>query len=119
MDDVWPRLGVSLVKDVCSGIAPFDRAARGREGIGKDALHPFISPHSDLHPDAAKLAEKATEKYLDDVKDTICGDKLAIDCVLLKTLYGVGPTLTFVIDTTGSMGGVIAAVRDAARRPRG
>ena len=109
-------LGETWKAGKCSHGGPFDRAARGREGIGKDASHPFISPHSNLHSAAAKLAEEATKKYLDDVKDTICGDKLPIDCALLKTLYGVGPSLTFVIDTTGSMAGVIAAVRDAAIR---
>jgi len=109
-------LGATWQKGKCSHGGPFDRDARGREGIGKDSQHPFVSPHADLHKAAYQLADKATEKYLDDVTKAICGQQLAIDCGLLKTLYGFGPTLTFVIDTTGSMGGVIAAVRDSAIR---
>lgn len=58
-------------------------------------------------------------KYLDELKDTICRDGRGAaiatsKCVPLKKLYGIGPTLAFVIDTTGSMGGVIASVRSNA-----
>lgn len=67
-----------------------------------------------MHPKAAALAYQATQQYLDYLKTSVCADTPAKDCVLLKALYGVGPSLTFVIDTTGSMGSIIAAVRDAA-----
>ncbi|KAM7202560.1 hypothetical protein V8F20_004349 [Naviculisporaceae sp. PSN 640] len=109
-------LGETWKKGKCSHGGLFDRSARGREGIGKDASAFFISPRADLHFQAADLAVDATKKYLDDVKDTICGDEPARTCVLLNALYGVGPVLTFAIDLTGSMGGTIPAVQDAAIR---
>ena len=103
----------------CSHGGPFDRDADGLEGISKDTKSPFWSPHWWLHDQAAVLAQNATVKYLDELKEMICrdGSGAAIatsKCVNLKKLYGIGPTLAFVIDTTGSMGGVIASVRSIA-----
>jgi len=100
----------------CSHGGPFDRNARGIEGISKDTSSPFWSPRSDLHQEAARLANKATLRYLDLLTTVVCDKTPAKDCVSLKALYGVGTSLSFVIDTTGSMGSVIAAVRDAAIR---
>jgi hypothetical protein len=103
----------------CSHGGPFDRDADGLEGISKDTKVPFWSPHWWLHDTATAYAQKATEKYLDELKDMICRNETGAaiataDCVLLKKLYGIGPTLAFAIDTTGSMGGVIASVRSDA-----
>jgi hypothetical protein len=72
-----------------------------------------------LHKPAAVLAEDATIQYLDDLKGDLCGDGTPLEqpgqfCTLLRLLYGVGPTLSFAIDTTGSMGPVITGVRSDA-----
>lgn len=106
-------------KGKCSHGGPFDRDAEGLEGICKDTASHFLSPHYFLHEKAAALAQKATEKYLDELKDLLCttgsGAVIApVECVPLRQLYGVGPPLAFVIDTTGSMGTVIASVRSDA-----
>ena len=98
----------------CSHGGMFDRDARGIEGISKDTSQPALSPRWDLHARAAQLASDATVQYLDDIRDAVCGTAAPKDCPLIKALYGIGPSLTFVIDTTGSMGDVIAAVQDAA-----
>ncbi|KAH8685417.1 hypothetical protein BGZ60DRAFT_559268 [Tricladium varicosporioides] len=103
----------------CSHGGPFDRDADGLEGISKDTSSRFYSPHFDRHSDAVDLAGKATEKYFDDLRDVLCttgsGAKIAEkDCLPLKKLFGVGPPMAFAIDTTGSMGNVIASVRKDA-----
>ncbi|KAH8884945.1 hypothetical protein GQ53DRAFT_770466 [Thozetella sp. PMI_491] len=98
----------------CSHGGQYDRDTYGIEGISKDTASGDWSPRPDLHEQAASLALKATKVYLDYVKQTVCNDVAPKDCADLKALYGIGPSLTFVIDTTGSMGSVIAAVRDAA-----
>lgn len=76
-------------------------------GINKDTKVCKISPHSDKHVAAADLAKKATKLYLDDLKKRLGIKKM-------KTLLGGGPTLAMAIDTTGSMGGIIALVKDQA-----
>jgi von Willebrand factor A domain-containing protein 7 len=106
-------------KGKCSHGGPFDRDADGLEGISKDTSHRFFSPHFDRHAEAADLALKATEKYFDDLRDILCttgsGAKIEEkDCLPLKKLFGVGPPMAFTIDTTGSMGNVIASVRKDA-----
>src|SRR5262249_23069146 len=99
----------------CSHGGPFDRDATGKEGIGKDTNSAFMSPHWFEHEYAAALADQATIQYIDDLREEICGkDTAPNDCGLLRLLFGVGPTLSFCIDTTGSMGSVIAGVRSAA-----
>ncbi|KAF2807574.1 uncharacterized protein BDZ99DRAFT_572498 [Mytilinidion resinicola] len=97
----------------CSHGGPFDRDAFGLEGICKDTSSSFYSPHWFNHKIAANLAEKATDKYLDELADDMCGNTERKVCALLRLLYGLGPTLAFVIDTTRSMGSVIAGVRNA------
>jgi len=103
-------------KGKCSHGGPFDRDADGLEGISKDTANRFLTPHWQLHEKAVEFAEKATIRYLDELKDNLCttgsGKKIApLDCAPLRRLYGVGPPLAFVIDTTGSMASVIASVR--------
>jgi hypothetical protein len=104
----------------CSHGGPFDRAANGTEGIRKDTANPFLSPHWYRHGDTVDLATKATIHYLDDIKSDLCdGDATTLYrdtlyCPELKLLYGVGPTLSFVIDTTGSMFPIIPAVKQQA-----
>ncbi|NML27381.1 dockerin type I domain-containing protein [Zoogloea dura] len=89
----------------------FDKSP-GFGGINKDmsvctgtvAAGLFDSPHHDHHPQAADLAVLATYQVFKDVKAKLSDREF-------KNLLGVGPTLAFSIDTTGSMGSVIAGVR--------
>lgn len=74
-------------------------------GINKDSNNCFWSPHSHLHPQAAQLAVKATKQYMEDII-AVLKDKE------IRLLFGVGPTMAFAIDTTGSMSDVIASVRE-------
>jgi hypothetical protein len=89
----------------------FDKSP-GFGGINKDmsactgTVGPgiFDSPHNDNHPEAAALAVQATFEVLKDVRSKVTDREY-------KSLLGIGPTLAFAIDTTGSMGSVIAGVR--------
>lgn len=90
----------------------------GRDGINKDSTTcilgvpsilgvPYasiISPHDELHPAAAAVAIKATVQALKDIKSRVTDQEM-------KNLLGIGPSIGFAIDTTGSMGSVISAVR--------
>jgi hypothetical protein len=76
-------------------------------GINKDSLNCVFSPHSYAHRQAVQLSIDATKQYIDDIKTIITEPQL-------KALFGVGPTLAFVIDTTSSMSDIIAAVREQA-----
>ncbi|KAH7008873.1 hypothetical protein EDB80DRAFT_777396 [Ilyonectria destructans] len=74
-------------------------------GINKDSLNCVFSPHSYAHRQAAQLSIDATKQYINDIKILITEPQL-------KALFGVGPTLAFVIDTTSSMSDIIQAVRE-------
>lgn len=83
-------------------------------GINKDSGVCLItgaglvdSPHSDFNPIAATVAVGATVQIFDDLKSKMTSSEF-------KALLGVGPSLGFAIDTTGSMGSIIAGVRSAA-----
>ncbi|KAM8952752.1 von Willebrand factor A domain-containing protein 7 [Pelodytes ibericus] len=97
----------------CSHGGPFDGSSQfsARGGINKDTSAPLFSPHYLLHVKAAKLALQATIKFLSELRRDIT------DREMLR-LLGVSyfPTLSFVLDTTGSMGEEITAVRIQARR---
>ena len=67
----------------------------------------FDSPHSDFNPSAAAVATKATVQIFDDLKAKLTTSEF-------KSLLGVGPSLGFAIDTTGSMSSIIAGVRSTA-----
>lgn len=86
-----------------------DTSGKGElsNGINKDTRACETSPHHDLHNRAATLAEQATKKYLDQVKELIGAPKM-------KVLLGGGSTLAMAIDTTGSMGSIIAQVKQQA-----
>lgn len=94
----------------CSHGGPRDTTATGIEGIAKDTDSPYISAHSKLHPAAVTVAKQATLEFLQDVTTQLCGTTAALDCPLLRLLYGYGPSLAFAIDTTGSMGSIISQV---------
>ncbi|KAN0087336.1 hypothetical protein V8E54_001024 [Elaphomyces granulatus] len=78
------------------------------EGINKDSLNCWWSPHYNLHLTAADLAERATMQFFDDIKADTGGGTFGV-----RLLFGV-TTLAFAIDTTGSMDDVIDAVRTQA-----
>ncbi|XP_061475402.1 von Willebrand factor A domain-containing protein 7-like [Rhineura floridana] len=70
-------------------------------GINKETTNPQLSPHYQLHPQAAELA-------IQDTRDFFVGDGYGLlDQVgsdIFKKLFNLdGYSLTFVIDTTGSM----------------
>ncbi len=74
-------------------------------GINKDSLNCGYSPHFEDHPTAVALAIKATIQYIEDIKEKLTDSEL-------RLLFGVGPTLAFVIDTTGSMADIISSVSE-------
>ncbi|KAH8794253.1 hypothetical protein F5882DRAFT_288952, partial [Hyaloscypha sp. PMI_1271] len=78
-------------------------------GINKDSNNCFFSPHHMHHGDAVDLAIKSSKQY---IKDVIADGALTEK--QKKLLFGVGATMAFAIDTTGSMSGIIAAVREQA-----
>src|SRR6266566_3370436 len=88
---------------------PFDSLSSQDFGAGlnRDSNSTAFSPQSALHETAASLASAATAKYVQEVADQLTPQQVGL-------LLGKGPTLGLVIDTTNSMGPIIAAVRDAA-----
>jgi hypothetical protein len=92
----------------CSHGGPFDGSVTGAGlGINKDSSDCFFSPHASLHSGAAGAAREATKKFIRELKAELTPREL-------KLLLGVGPNLAMAIDTTGSMGPIIAAVRSSA-----
>lgn len=89
----------------------FDRSP-GTGGISKDMSScigtsfalPTDSPHSDNHPAAAALAAQATSDLLRQLKGKVTLRQF-------KSFLGIGAPFAFAIDTTGSMGSVIAGVK--------
>lgn len=77
------------------------------EGINKDVLICDFSPHYFLHGSAVSVAREATKKFIRELRSDLTEAQL-------KLLLGVGPTLAMAIDTTGSMGSVIAQVKSVA-----
>ncbi|KAK4227017.1 hypothetical protein QBC38DRAFT_509967 [Podospora fimiseda] len=77
-------------------------------GINKDSLNCGWSPHWKLHNRAVAGAKDATKIFFDDIKAELDDERA------LRLLFGVGPTLAFAIDTTGSMSSVISATRSIA-----
>lgn len=72
-------------------------------GINKDSLACDWSPHYALHPDAVDAAEAASAQYINDIKPKLTDQQL-------RLLFGVGTTLAFVMDTTGSMSDIQSSV---------
>uniref|UniRef100_A0A8C5WJ49 von Willebrand factor A domain containing 7 n=1 Tax=Leptobrachium leishanense TaxID=445787 RepID=A0A8C5WJ49_9ANUR len=96
----------------CSHGGPFDdsRHLRARGGINKDTASPIFSPHHFLHQKAAILALEASIKFLNELRTDLTDQEML-------RLLGVSsfPALSFVVDTTGSMGEEIRAVQLQAR----
>jgi len=92
----------------CSHGGPFDGSVTGAGlGINKDSSDCAFSPRYDLHGSAVASAGEATKKFIRELKADLTQKQL-------KLLFGVGPNLAMAIDTTGSMGPIIAGVRQAA-----
>ncbi|MBN4080649.1 VWA domain-containing protein, partial [Beggiatoa alba] len=90
----------------CSHGGAFDSSASSIFGFGinKDSTDCLFSPHYKLHALAVSAAKEATKQFIRDIKAEISESEL-------KLLLGVGPTLAFAIDVTGSMGSVISQVK--------
>lgn len=93
----------------CSHGGIFDSSASGLfgEGINKDVRACDFSPHAHLHGAAVGVAREATKKFIRELRADLTESEL-------KLLLGVGPTLAMAVDTTGSMGSVIAGVKGVA-----
>src|SRR5262249_41017885 len=76
-------------------------------GLTRDSTASILPTQFALHEDAARLAGEATKKFIREIADQIGAEQLGL-------LLGKGPTLAIVIDTTNSMGPIIAGVRSAA-----
>ncbi|XP_018085658.1 von Willebrand factor A domain-containing protein 7 isoform X2 [Xenopus laevis] len=96
----------------CSHGGPFDdsRLFSARGGINKDTAAAIFSPHHFLHQIAAELALKASIKFLNELRDDVT------DREMLRILgVSASPALSFVMDTTGSMGEEITTARLQSR----
>ncbi|KAK4307782.1 hypothetical protein Pmani_020476 [Petrolisthes manimaculis] len=89
-------------------VSSYDEA---KGGVNKDTTSPCFSPHHNLHADAAEAAVQATDYYLKHIERVIGVIKYRI----LFDLYQ-GTSLSISIDTTGSMGDDIEAVKDQVAR---
>ncbi|XP_030294299.1 von Willebrand factor A domain-containing protein 7-like [Sparus aurata] len=91
-------------KGKCSHGGFFDvsRLLKPKGGINKDKM---TAEHGHLHTEAANMAVAATSELLEDIRGA-AGDR-----TFLQMMGISGEALCFVIDTTESMSGDIAAVR--------
>ncbi|XP_059034855.1 von Willebrand factor A domain-containing protein 7 isoform X2 [Mustela lutreola] len=96
----------------CSHGGRFDRSSSQppRGGINKDSTSPGFSPHHMLHLQAAKLALQASIQAFSLLRNRL-GDRG------FSRLLDISPasSLSFVLDTTGSMGEEINAAKIQAR----
>ncbi|XP_030053294.1 von Willebrand factor A domain-containing protein 7 isoform X2 [Microcaecilia unicolor] len=92
----------------CSHGGYFDDSVKDSAtgGINKDSKSEIFSPHHYLHAEAARIAKEASVKFLRELRIHL-GDKHFLRLLGL----GSGSGLSFVIDTTGSMGEEITAAR--------
>ena len=93
----------------CNHGGPFDTLLGAGGGINKDSVLCQFSPHYYKHYQAASIATSHTERFITNLT-TLYG----VSDEQIRLLMGVGVTLAFAIDTTGSMGGVIASVKREA-----
>ena len=71
-------------------------------GINKDSPYEDWSPHSSQHFEAAMVAEQATVNLLKEIRDEVNNDELF--GAYLNLFIKVAASISYVIDTTGSMG---------------
>src|SRR5258706_7578568 len=91
----------------CRHGGPFDSGPGPEGGINKDTIFETFSPHNSFHGAAASSAREATKAFIRDIKGKVTLRQL-------KLLLRVRPTLALSIDTTGSMGSIIAQVQSQA-----
>ncbi|WP_442497312.1 dockerin type I domain-containing protein [Methylobacter sp. sgz302048] len=100
----------------CAHGGSFDHTG-GYGGINKDSSTCFVmagpvpvgvSPHADDNPAATLVAQDATVEALRAIKEQVSEHEF-------KSLLGIGPSLAFAVDTTGSMGSVINGVQTDIR----
>jgi von Willebrand factor A domain-containing protein 7 len=79
------------------------------DGINKDVTNISWAPHGFFHDSAASVAQEATKQLIRDIKNTP-----GVTLSQMKKLFGIELTLAIAIDTTGSMGSIIEAVKQQA-----
>ncbi|XP_071954218.1 von Willebrand factor A domain-containing protein 7-like [Antedon mediterranea] len=97
----------------CSHGGPVDSSGieYARGGINKDADSILISPHYYHHHEAAKVATKASEMILKDIRKVV-GHREFVKYLGLH----IGGTMCMVIDRTSSMRNDIEAVQNRTRQ---
>lgn len=80
------------------------------DGINKDTYLKFDSPHYYYHSKAAQLALRSSFDFLQRIREAVNDDSI------FGRFLGryQGSSLTFVIDTTGSMGSYIEGAKDSS-----
>ena len=89
------------------GTMDFSQNYAARGGINKDSTSCSESPHASLHFTAAGVAKTHTKEFIRLIKKNVTLKQF-------RALLGVGPTLAFAVDTTGSMSQEIAGVVQGA-----
>lgn len=89
------------------GSMDFSQNYAARGGINKDSTSCSESPHASLHFTAAAIAKTHTKEFIRLIKKNVTLKQF-------RALLGVGPTLAFAVDTTGSMSQEIAGVVQGA-----
>jgi hypothetical protein len=100
------RVRPNLSKCNHGGITDLD-AIPPQGGINKDSRLADFSPHFYLHDTAWPAAQASTQDFIRAIKAQVSTRQI-------KALLGVGPTLSIVMDTTGSMSDIIASVQAQA-----
>jgi hypothetical protein len=106
-DHKKPFLGLLSGKCSHGGLSDNSTFIPPNGGINKDTVLCIASPHFFLHFVAADLAVQATKQFIRDIKGDITDRQF-------RELMGVGPTLAFAMDDTGSMGDIIGQVQTQA-----
>ncbi|XP_033629281.1 von Willebrand factor A domain-containing protein 7-like [Asterias rubens] len=97
----------------CSHGGIYDRSRfdTAKGGINKESSERRLSPHNFYHQRAARIAIRATVDFFND-PDTGLYNLIGEQKFRKLLNLDVGTSLTFVIDTTGSMSDEIEAVRE-------
>ena len=103
-DHKKPFLGLLSGKCSHGGLSDNSTFIPPDGGINKDTVLCVASPHFFLHFTAADLAVQATKQFITDIQGDITDKQF-------RELMGVGPTLAFAMDDTGSMGDIIGQVQ--------
>jgi hypothetical protein len=93
------------------GLLDGSRGSTANGGINKDTTAITLSPHWYLHSEAVEVAIAASFNFLEDIRKQV-GNTLFLRFKGLD----YGASLSFCIDTTGSMGDDIAEVRLAVNQ---